>query len=540
MTLFLVLACSSPESPEQTCERCATDCAPAEAASCSVVAEAAEKADPPDLLRANLLAARSCDRGWGPGCAQLGLFVQDGRGVPDDDELALVLYGRACELGAGVGCMNAGVMFRDGHGVARDPVAAGAWFQKAVVAYEAQCATGDPEWCTNLGYLYEAGLAGAPDAAKAVVWYRTACDRGAVDGCANLAGAELRGEGLPLDVAGGKARLESACSAGSMVACAMWGQELVNGGVASDVARGVELLDRACAAGDGHACGALGGVFGLGDVVPMDVARADRLEQRACDLGKGTACMILGQMAAVSSPTQALALLQRACDMGQPDACMGVVGLLTQSGAGAAAAPQLGAALIDGCRLGSLDACETLFRLGLELPLSDADRVAVLASMCARRVEGACPVDPGTLEQTRDRPTADDAALRERLQGLVDAVQAGDPTLARRAFFPLAAYLQVKDLPEPERDWNERLFAAYERDLRALHTDALPGTFVRIDLADKGVRWVDPGEEYNKIGYYRVRRATVVYEVAGAERTIAVASLISWRGQWYVVHLSSM
>lgn len=462
LMVLLSLACASPESPEQTCERCATDCTPTDAATCAVLADVAAKADPPDFARANLLVARSCDRGWGPGCSQQGLYAQDGRGVPADAAKALALYGRACTLGAGVGCMNAGSMFREGSGVARDPQVAATWFEKARVAYEAQCVTGDPTWCTNLGYLYEAGLMGPPDMTKATAFYRTACDRGALDGCANLAAAEIGGQGVPLDVAGGTKRVLSACEAGSMVACTIAGQGLVNGGVPADVPRGVELLERACTGGEAAACGVLGAVFGLGDVVPVDLVRADRFERRACDLGSGIACQILAEMAARAARQEAPA------------------------------------------------------------------------------VQTPPPVDPGTLEQTHDRPVIDDPALRDRLQGLVDAVQSGDVAPAKRAFFPLSAYLQVKDLPDPERDWNERLLAAYERDVSALHTDTLAGTFVRLEVSDAGVRWVDPGEEYNKLGYYRVRRAKVVYEVGGAERTIPVASLISWRGQWYVVHLSSM
>lgn len=150
------------------------------------------------------------------------------------------------------------------------------------------------------------------------------------------------------------------------------------------------------------------------------------------------------------------------------------------------------------------------------------------------------PIDPGTLEQTEDRPAADDPAFLARIQGLVDAVQAGDPALGRAAFFPLSAYLQVKAIKDPDGDWHRRLLAAYEHDLAQLHTDAEPGKVLRVEVSDGGVRWMDPGDEYNKVGYYRVLRSSIVYEVGGVERRIPVTSLISWRGQWYVVHLSKM
>jgi hypothetical protein len=49
-----------------------------------------------------------------------------------------------------------------------------------------------------------------------------------------------------------------------------------------------------------------------------------------------------------------------------------------------------------------------------------------------------------------------------------------------------------------------------------------------------------PGEEYNKIGYYRVFGSRLRYEVDGAAHAIDVKSLISWRGEWFVVHLSAV
>ena len=59
-------------------------------------------------------------------------------------------------------------------------------------------------------------------------------------------------------------------------------------------------------------------------------------------------------------------------------------------------------------------------------------------------------------------------------------------------------------------------------------------------MPDARARWVDPGEEYNKIGYYRVFGSRLRYEVDGAARSFDVKSLISWRGEWYVVHLGAI
>ena len=42
---------------------------------------------------------------------------------------------------------------------------------------------------------------------------------------------------------------------------------------------------------------------------------------------------------------------------------------------------------------------------------------------------------------------------------------------------------------------------------------------------------------YNDIGYWEVPNARVVYRQGGRVRSFGIASMISWRGEWYVVHL---
>lgn len=44
-------------------------------------------------------------------------------------------------------------------------------------------------------------------------------------------------------------------------------------------------------------------------------------------------------------------------------------------------------------------------------------------------------------------------------------------------------------------------------------------------------------QEYNKIGYWRVYGTRVRYRTAaGTAGSFGIYSLISWRGQWYIVH----
>lgn len=147
-------------------------------------------------------------------------------------------------------------------------------------------------------------------------------------------------------------------------------------------------------------------------------------------------------------------------------------------------------------------------------------------------------------EQTRDKPSAASAAFVARMRALLDAIAQNKPESAHAAFFPLGAYEKVKAVGDPARDYRFRLLAAYDRDIRdlnkALGAKASKATFVAIDVPEERGRWVEPGEEYNKLGYYRVFGSKLRYEVDGKERSIPIKSLISWRGEWYVVHLSGM
>jgi hypothetical protein len=148
------------------------------------------------------------------------------------------------------------------------------------------------------------------------------------------------------------------------------------------------------------------------------------------------------------------------------------------------------------------------------------------------------------LGQTQDMPSADGASFRAHAALLWRAIADDNPDAAMPLFFPLGAYQQVKDVGDPAADWNHRLVAAFRHDIHALHAklgaDATAATFVSLDVPSGRARWVLPGEEWNKIGYYRVFGAKIRYGVNGEAHTFDVKSLISWRGEWFVVHLSAI
>ena len=153
------------------------------------------------------------------------------------------------------------------------------------------------------------------------------------------------------------------------------------------------------------------------------------------------------------------------------------------------------------------------------------------------------PVAPGagTLPQTHALPHTDTAAFRNAMTDLWRAVSTGNPRLAQPAFFPEAAYRQLKAIPYPDSDWQHRLWYDFALDVGAAHGLVARGAqLVRVIVPGSEAAWVYPGACYNTIGYWHVGGARVIYTERGQERSFGIASLISWRGVWYVVHFGEV
>jgi hypothetical protein len=124
------------------------------------------------------------------------------------------------------------------------------------------------------------------------------------------------------------------------------------------------------------------------------------------------------------------------------------------------------------------------------------------------------------------------------------AVRTGQASLAKPAFFPLGAYKQVKAIYNAGGDWRSRLWLDFTLDVRAAHRLLGPHTgaarLLRVIVPSASAAWIDPGVCYNKVGYWHVANPRVVYRLRGQVRSFGIASLISWRGVWYVVHFGGV
>jgi hypothetical protein len=150
--------------------------------------------------------------------------------------------------------------------------------------------------------------------------------------------------------------------------------------------------------------------------------------------------------------------------------------------------------------------------------------------------------DGTPLPQTDARPSVTDERFKQRMQRVADAILTGDPGKAHASFFPLVAYAQVKDVAKPERDYRYRLLANFDRDVREykklLGHDAEGAVFLGVEVPEPRAEWMKPGKEGNRLGYFRVLRSKLHFRLtSGKERSLELTSLISWRGEWYVVHL---
>jgi hypothetical protein len=204
----------------------------------------------------------------------------------------------------------------------------------------------------------------------------------------------------------------------------------------------------------------------------------------------------------------------------------------------------IAAALLTGCGAGSSSSAIQVNATHTEP--SSSPPAARVTSPPPSRPAGpptTLPVAPGAgaLPQTRARPSTDSAAFRAVTQDLWLAVTTGKPSLALPAFFPLAAYQQVKAIYDPAADWHGRLWYDFTLDVGAAHRLVDPDArLVRVIVPVSDAAWVDPGVCANSLGYWHVSGARVVYREHGQERSFGIASLISWRGVWYVVHLGAV
>ena len=151
---------------------------------------------------------------------------------------------------------------------------------------------------------------------------------------------------------------------------------------------------------------------------------------------------------------------------------------------------------------------------------------------------------PGALPQTHDYPSATTAQFHSLMADLWSGVVHDSLARALPAFFPEGAYVQLKAIADASADWQGRLVRDFGLDINAAHAllgaDAAHARLISVNVVASYGHWIYPGGCYNSIGYYEMPNARVVYSEGGVQRSFGIASMISWRGVWYVVHFGSI
>ena len=130
------------------------------------------------------------------------------------------------------------------------------------------------------------------------------------------------------------------------------------------------------------------------------------------------------------------------------------------------------------------------------------------------------------------------------MAALWQGVRTDSVPAAMPAFFPEGAYAQVKAIADPGADYNNRLVHEFGQDIAAAHgllgAGASSAQLVGVQVPASYAHWVSPGTCSNGVGYYEVANARVVYREGGQTSSFGIASMISWHGVWYVVHLGAV
>ncbi|MDI3290558.1 hypothetical protein [Polyangium sp. 15x6] len=200
---------------------------------------------------------------------------------------------------------------------------------------------------------------------------------------------------------------------------------------------------------------------------------------------------------------------------------------LAASTASALAPPPLAAPLADG---GAADA---------EAPPADASAGDAATAELSDAGSDAAEVAAPYVANNKVLPPLDSEELQKRAAALFDAIVADDPARGESFWFPKEPFIPLKDVKGPDKYWDQ-LHRTYARDIHALHKKRKSwegATFEGFELGSTP-KWVPPGDEGNKIGYYRTFRGKLRYRIGEKTESIEVRVLISWQGRWYITHLS--
>ena len=133
-------------------------------------------------------------------------------------------------------------------------------------------------------------------------------------------------------------------------------------------------------------------------------------------------------------------------------------------------------------------------------------------------------------------PATSSDELTSRARHLLEAIAKDDPDLATDIVFPRAAWLALRDVTDPAREWDKLVDRPFRRSLQRLSKRAEGAQFVSLELGHAVIQESVRHHGWKK-PLWTVRGSRLTYLEGGHTRTVTIREMTAWRGAWYVTRL---
>lgn len=213
----------------------------------------------------------------------LALLYDSGKGIEQNKEEAAFWYRKAAVTGHIGAQYNLALMYESGDGIDRDPAIAAFWYRKAAEQ-------GHVKAQNNLGVLYDKGLGVPEDKAEAAKWYAASAEQGFARAQFNLGVMYDFGTGVPLDDVKAAGWYRRAAEQGDQEAQFNLALMLDTGeGIAVDKAEAAVWYRKAAEQGNAAAQNNLAVLLDQGDGLPRAPTEAAYWYEQAADRGNTSA-----------------------------------------------------------------------------------------------------------------------------------------------------------------------------------------------------------------------------------------------------------
>ena len=190
-----------------------------------------------------------------------------------------------------------------------------------------------------------------------------------------------------------------------------------------------------------------------------------------------------------------------------------------------------------------LSACPKIERLTVDggpLDGGKADARVYAPSDAGDDAEAGPPAAPPVVVPPIDLvPPPNDADLAARAKHLLEAITQDNADLARDILLPRDAYLKNRDVKDPGKTWELKVYNPFQKAVHRAHKSH-PGLgraiFVSVELGHDASTVSARPKEW-KYEVWRVTRSRIVYSLDGSVLHLELGELTSFRGAWYVTHL---